>query len=47
MQRVYTNFVFDVNLKSGLQATPLHFAVIFREIKNVELLISLGAEVNS
>lgn len=47
MQKVYTNFVFDVNLKSGLQATPLHFAVIFREIKNVELLLSLGADVNS
>lgn len=29
-----------------MQASPLHFAVIFREIKNVELLISLGADVN-
>lgn len=24
------NFNFDVNIKSGLNATPLHFAVIFR-----------------
>lgn len=41
------DFNFDINIKSGLQATPLHFAVIFREIKNVELLIKLHADLNS
>jgi hypothetical protein len=40
------NFKFDVDIRSGLLATPLHFAVIFRELKNVELLISLGANLN-
>ena len=28
-------------------ATPLHFAVMNREIHNVELLLSFGAEVNA
>lgn len=42
----YKGFKFDVDAQSGMQASPLHFAVIFREIKNVELLISLGANVN-
>ena len=37
---------FDVNEASGLGASPLHFAVIFREIKNVEMLIKFGADVN-
>jgi len=28
-------------------ATPLHFAVIFREYKNVELLIKMGADLDA
>jgi len=34
-------------VKSKLLATPLHFAVIFRECKNVELLIKMGAELDA
>lgn len=30
-----------------MQATPLHFAVINRQLKNVELLIHLGCDVNA
>ena len=33
------NFLLDINIRSGLLATPLHFAVIFRQLKNVELLL--------
>ena len=40
-------FKFDVNIRSGLLATPLHFAVIFCNLKNVELLISLGANLDA
>jgi len=40
-------FVFDVDVKSKLLATPLHFAVIFREYKNVELLIKMGADLDA
>lgn len=39
-------FKFDANTMSGLEASPLHFAVIFRELKNVELLIKYKADVN-
>jgi ankyrin repeat protein len=41
------DFKFDINTRSGLEATPLHFAVIFREIKNVELIIKFGADLNA
>ena len=34
-------------MKSKLLATPLHFAVIFRECKNVELLIKMGADLDA
>ena len=40
------DFKFDANLKSALSASPLHFAVIFRELKNVEILIKYKADVN-
>ena len=40
-------FVFNVDVKSKLLATPLHFAVIFRECKNVELLIKMGADLDA
>lgn len=40
-------FKFDVNIRSELLATPLHFAAIFKELKNVELLISLGADLDA
>lgn len=39
--------MFDVDVKSKLLATPLHFAVIFRECKNVELLVKMGADLDS
>jgi len=38
---------FPVNQKDKLQATPLHFATINKEIRNVELLINCGANVNA
>jgi ankyrin repeat protein len=34
-------------VKSKLLATPLHFAVIFGECKNVELLIKMGADLDA
>ena len=40
-------FNFDVNIKDIKKATPLHFATIYREIKNVELLIKYGANVDA
>jgi len=40
------NFKFDANIMTSLNASPLHFAVIFRELKNVELLISYEAKVD-
>lgn len=39
-------FILDIDIRSGLLATPLHFAVIFRCLKNVELLIKYNANVN-
>lgn len=36
-----------MNLRSSLEATPLHFAVINRQIKNVELLIKFSADVDA
>jgi hypothetical protein len=39
-------FILDIDIRSGLLATPLHFAVIFRQLKNVELLIKYQADVN-
>ena len=38
---------FDVNIKDKIEATPLHFAILKREFKNVELLIKHGANVNA
>lgn len=40
-------FVFNVDQRSDLHATPLHFAVIFRELKNVELLIKFKSDLNA
>ena len=40
-------FEFDINLRSGLQATPLHFAVISNHLKNVELQIKMKADINA
>jgi len=37
----------DVNKRTGKVATALHFAVIFREIKNVEMLLRYKADVNA
>lgn len=36
-----------INQKDSKQATPLHFAVLQKEIKNVELLIKLGIDLNA
>ena len=41
------NHKFDVNITDKIQATPLHFAILKREFKNVELLIKFGADVNA
>jgi ankyrin repeat protein len=35
------------NIEDNFNATPLHFAIIHKEFKNVELLIKLGANVNA
>jgi ankyrin repeat protein len=35
------------NITDNFNATPLHFAIIHKEFKNVELLIKLGADVNA
>ena len=38
---------FDVNVRDKIQASPLHFAILKKEVKNVELLIKFGADVNA
>ncbi len=38
---------FEVTQNDKLRATPLHFATINKEIRNVELLINFGADVNA
>jgi ankyrin repeat protein len=35
------------NIRDNFNATPLHFAIINKEFKNVELLIKCGADVNA
>lgn len=37
----------DPSIEDNFKATPLHFAIINKEFKNVELLIALGANVNA
>lgn len=37
----------DLNVKDSKSVTPLHYAVLFREYKNVEVLIKLGANLNA
>ena len=39
------NFLIDT--KDGFEATPLHFAILNKQFKNVELFIKLGANINS
>ena len=36
----------DENANDRRNASPLHFAVLFKQCKNVELLIKYGADVN-
>ena len=38
---------FSVNSKDKIQATPLHFAILKKEVKNVELLIRFGADLDA
>lgn len=40
-------FNFDVNLRDNKDATPLHFATMYKETKNIELLIKFGADLNA
>ena len=40
-------YKFDVNIRDKIQATPLHFAILKKEVKNIELLIKFGANVSS
>lgn len=35
-----------MNILDAKEATPLHFAVLQGQVKNVELLIKLGADVS-
>ena len=37
----------NVNVNNSKQASPLHFAVIYKEPKNVELLLKLKANPNA
>ena len=39
-------YKFDVNIQDQFKASPLHFAVINREPKNVEMLLKFGATPN-
>ena len=38
---------FEVNIRDKIRATPLHFAILKNEFKNVELLIKFGADPNA
>jgi len=40
-------FNFDVNLRDNKDAAPLHFATMYKETKNIELLIKFGADLNA
>lgn len=40
-------FMMQVNQLDSKNATPLHFAAMYRECKNVELLIKLGADLDA
>jgi len=40
-------FNFPINVRDNFNATPLHFAVISKECKNVEMLIKLESDVNA
>jgi ankyrin repeat protein len=35
------------NITDSFNATPLHFAILNKQLKNVELLIKFGADVNA
>ena len=38
---------FDVNVRDEIEATPMHFAILKCEFKNVELLIKFGADLDA
>lgn len=38
---------FNVNTRDNKDATPLHFAAMYKEFKNVELLIKFKADLNA
>lgn len=38
---------FNVNIRDKIEASPLHFSILKKEFKNVELLIKFGADVNA
>ena len=40
-------FGFNVNLRDNKDATPLHFATMYKETKNIELLIKFGADLDA
>ena len=37
----------QVNANNSKDAKPLHFAVIYKEVKNVEFLIKLGSDLDA
>lgn len=37
----------QATLLDSMKATPLHFAAMFHEIKNVEMLIKLGVDLDA
>ena len=36
-----------MNVRDEIEATPMHFAILKCEFKNVELLIKFGADLNA
>jgi hypothetical protein len=42
-----TKYNMQATLLDSMKATPLHFAAMFHEIKNVEMLIKLGVDLDA
>lgn len=47
MLMLCSKYKVDPSITDNFNATPLHFAIIHKEFKNVELLIKFGADINA